>query len=264
MHCFADVIQKAYGAVVFLVLQNEVTIVAAKSRVAPLKELTLPCLELMAALVATRLTRFVLSSINLQDPLIFTWSDSQIVLHWVKSQKQLLEFVRHHITEMQLTLPTVKWRYCPTLESPADLLTRGITAETLISSSLWQNRPASLTTPDRWPSFDSPPLPPLPVAAVATEFVPADPATPALGLHSVISLNRYSSLCKLLRVSASVFRFIGNVQTEPDHRRYGPVRAEKFTTMRFKWIKDTQQTVYVKKLPTYNWFLKTLKPSEHY
>lgn len=161
------------------------------------------------------------------------------MLHWVKSQKQLQAFVHHCITEMQLTLTMAKWRYCPTLESPADLLTRGITTETLVSSSLWQNRPAWLTTPDRLPSFDSPPLPPLLVVAVATEFVSADPATPALGLHSVISLNQYSSLCKLLCVSASVFRFIGNVQTEPDHRHYGPVGAEKFTTMRFKWIKDT-------------------------
>lgn len=61
VHCFANA---SYGAVVFLVLQNKVTIVAAKSRVAPLKELTLPCLELMAALVATRLTCFVLSSLT--------------------------------------------------------------------------------------------------------------------------------------------------------------------------------------------------------
>ena len=53
MHCFADGSQKAYGAVVFLVLQSEVCFVATKSHVAPLKELTLPCLELMVALVAT-------------------------------------------------------------------------------------------------------------------------------------------------------------------------------------------------------------------
>ena len=87
VHCFADASQKAYGAVVFLVLQSEVCFVTAKSRVAPLKQLTLPRLELMAVLIATRLTRFVLSSIPLKDPPIFIWSDSQIVLHWVKSQK---------------------------------------------------------------------------------------------------------------------------------------------------------------------------------
>ena len=238
VHCFADASQKAYGAVVFLVLQSQVSFVTAKSRVAPLKELTLPRLELMAALVATRLTRFVLSTIPLHDPPIFIWSDSQIVLHWVKSQKQLPAFVRHRITEIQLTLPTAEWKYCPTLENPADLLTRGITTETLTSSSLWQNGPAWLTTPDRWPLFDQPPLPPLLVAAaVATDFVPADPATPTVGLHCVILLNRYSTLCKLLHVTAYVFRFIDNVRAQPNNRRYGPVSAEEFTTMRLKWMK---------------------------
>ena len=95
-----------------------------------------------------------MNAIPLQDPSIFVWSDSQIVLHWVNSHKQLPAFVCHCITEMQSQLPTAEWRYCPTLENSADLLTRGITTETLISSALWQNGPAWLTTPDRWPSLD--------------------------------------------------------------------------------------------------------------
>ena len=120
---------------------------------------------------------------------------------------------------------------------------------TLISSSIWQNGPTWLTTPDKWPLFDQPPLPQLiVVAAVATEFVPADPATSTLGLHCVILLNRYSTLCKLLRVTAYVFCFIDNVQTQPDHRCYGPVSAKEFVTMRLKWVRDTQQTVYIREI----------------
>ena len=62
VHCFADASQKAYSAVVFLVSQNKVFFVLAKYNVAHLKERTLPCLELLAALIATRLTCFVLKS----------------------------------------------------------------------------------------------------------------------------------------------------------------------------------------------------------
>ena len=249
LHCFADASLKAYGAVVFFVLQNEVSFVAAKSRVAPLKQLTLPRLELMAALVATRLTQFVLNTIELPDPSIFIWSDSQIVLHWVKSQKELPAFVRHRVTEIQSSLPTAVWKYCPTLENPADLLTRGITTEALMSSSLWQNGPAWLTTPNNWPSFDQPNLPPLLVAAAtASEFVPAEPDTPAVGIHCVVSLNRYSSLCKLLCVTAYVFRFIDNVRTEPDHRNHGPVTAAEFTKVRLRWVKDVQHDMYKKEV----------------
>ena len=68
VYCFADASQKAYDTVVFLVLQSEVCFVTAKSRVAPLKELTLFGLELIAALVATQVTCFVLSSIPLKNP----------------------------------------------------------------------------------------------------------------------------------------------------------------------------------------------------
>ena len=59
IHCFADASQKAYRGIVFLVNHQEVSFVLAKTRVAPLKQLTLPCRELLAALVATRLAQFV-------------------------------------------------------------------------------------------------------------------------------------------------------------------------------------------------------------
>ena len=118
-----------------------------------------------------------------------------------------------------------------------------------MSSTLWQHRPAWLTTPNRWPSFDQPILPPLLVAtAVATEFVPVEPITPTVGLHCVIMLDRFNTLSKLLRVTAYVFRFIDNVRDQPDHRRYGPISATEFTTVRFKWVKDVQQDVYKKEI----------------
>ena len=89
VHCFVDASKHAYGAVVFLTQGNEVSFVAAKTRVAPLKTLTIPRLELMAALVGTRVTHFVNEAIPVSNSLVFMWSDSQIVLHWIKSQKPL-------------------------------------------------------------------------------------------------------------------------------------------------------------------------------
>ena len=124
-----------------------------------------------------------------QEPTIFIWLVHQIVLHWVKSQKQLPAFVCHRITEIQLTFLTAEWTYCPTLKKPTDLLTKGLLL-TLISSSLWQNGPTRLTTPDKWPLFDQSLLPPLLVAAaVATKIVPTDPATPTGGCTLVSALH---------------------------------------------------------------------------
>ena len=60
---------------------NLVSFVTAKTHVAPLKALTIPRLELMAALVATCLTYFVMKAVPDLNPSVFMWSDSQIVLH---------------------------------------------------------------------------------------------------------------------------------------------------------------------------------------
>ena len=80
LYIFADASLKAYGAVAFISNGNQVSFVMAKNRVAPLKQLSLPTLELMAALIAARLSKFirdVLHSINLS---LHLWTDSQIVL----------------------------------------------------------------------------------------------------------------------------------------------------------------------------------------
>ena len=120
IHCFADASLRAYGAVVFIVQEDQVSFVMAKT--SPLKLLTLPRLELMATLIATRLIHFILDTLALQDPPVYIWSDSQIVLHWVQSDKKLPAFVSHRVNEMKSQLPAARWRYCPTLENPADLL----------------------------------------------------------------------------------------------------------------------------------------------
>jgi len=153
-------------------VNEQVSFVLAKTPVAPLKQLTLPRLEVMAALVGTRVTQFVVTHIPLQDPTIFMWSDSQIVLHWISSTKQLPTFVRNRVTEIQKNVPNANWRNCPTLTNPADLLSRGTTSQALMSSKVCQCGPDWLTTPSLWPSYEQPDLSPLFVAAAtATEFV---------------------------------------------------------------------------------------------
>ena len=176
LHCFADASQHAYGAIVFFVQGKQVSFVLAKTRVAPLKALTIPRLELMATLVGARLTKFVLQAIPSCDPSVFIWSDSQIVVHWVGNDKPLPTFVNRRVAEMKSLLPNVTWRYCPTADNPADLLSRGTTAEALMSSPLWNHGPKWLPDPAKWPSSQLLPISPLVLAAaVEAEFVPSTP-----------------------------------------------------------------------------------------
>ena len=251
IHCFADASQSIhiYSAVVFFTQDDQVSFVTAKTCVAPLKTLTIPRLELMAAIVGTHLTNFVITTISVHNPTVFMWSDSQIVLHWIKSQKPLPAFVHHRITEMNSLLPNATWNYCPTAENPGDLLSRGTTTAALMFSSLWQQGPKWLTTPHQWPSPQLPLLWPLVLAAaVATEFVPIKQVPPDLGLHYIISISHYATLNKLLSVTVYILCFVDNLRAPLQQRQSGPITDEEFHRANLYWIKDTQQAVYWKEM----------------
>ena len=133
LHVFADASTRAYGAVAFLTSESEVTHVMAKNRVAPQKNLTLPKLELLAAVVASRIARFIIDTLNLQVKPTYFWGDSQIVLHWLDSTKPLPQFISNRVREIKNAVPDAIWNYCPTVDNPADLLTRGVSYQFLSS-----------------------------------------------------------------------------------------------------------------------------------
>ena len=75
-----------------------------------------------------------MDTIRLSPSVIHLRTDSQIiiVLYWLQCEKRLNQFVSHHVTEILQLTTTAAW----TADNPADLLTRGITAEQLQSSPL--------------------------------------------------------------------------------------------------------------------------------
>jgi len=80
-------------------------------------------------------------------------SDSQIVLHWIGSQKkQKLQFVSHCIQEITQTFPSTVWSYFPTGENPADLLTRGMNHDVL-NDPLLKEEPTWITEKSKWPQW---------------------------------------------------------------------------------------------------------------
>ncbi|GBN96940.1 hypothetical protein AVEN_232745-1 [Araneus ventricosus] len=84
IHTFCDASKEAYAAVVFLRLEEEgsvkLSLLAAKSRIAPLRGGTIPRMELLAALVGARLTNSVIEALNWKEVKCYYWSDSTTVL----------------------------------------------------------------------------------------------------------------------------------------------------------------------------------------
>ena len=79
-----------------------------------------------------------------------------------------------------------------------------------------------------------------PPAAIAEELLPQPPACPDIGLHQIIKLTDYSSLPKLLAVTAYALRFINNLcRSRP--KLNGPLTAEELSSAQTKWIQACQQ-----------------------
>ena len=237
---FADASCQAYGTVVYLKYNKQCAFVIAKSHVKPLKEITLPRLELLAAFTAARLMRFVYRSLEHVDTeKIVLWSDSQIVLHWLNSHKKLPQFVENRVKYIRET-PFTDFMYCPTNDNPADCVTRGISPEKLEHLDLWWNGPSWLVEGD-WPVcdiFDS--------KVLACSLENSDKTSPepndrdntgSLGL--VIDISRYSTMGKLLRVTSYILRFIKTLRGK-QVKKNNFITVTELKTSQKLWIQTVQ------------------------
>ncbi|GFY08405.1 DUF1758 domain-containing protein [Trichonephila clavipes] len=132
----------AYAACVFVrsIIDSKVNIVLAraKSRVAPLKPLIIPRLELMACNVGARLVNSLMKALNFPNLKITFWSDSTIALWWIKEQGNWSVFVSNRVKEIRLLTKTHSWKPVPGNMNPADLLSRGCYPYKLLKSKWWE------------------------------------------------------------------------------------------------------------------------------
>ncbi|GBM98591.1 hypothetical protein AVEN_215101-1 [Araneus ventricosus] len=136
VHVFCDASQKAYATCIFLrVNQGDkivVTLVYARSRVAPVKTVTIPRLELLACLIGARLLSSVINDLKLYDVNIYCCTDSTTALCWIQRDQNWATFVQNRVREIRsLTSPTV-WRHVPGALNAADLISRGCSGEQLL------------------------------------------------------------------------------------------------------------------------------------
>lgn len=141
IHGFCDASGLAYGAVVYLVdvVSRKSVVVASKSRVAPLKETSIPRLELLGALVLSVLVCRVKEAIQevVSVDKLVCWTDSMIVLYWLKNGKDLKQFVRNRVFSIREKVACENWRHCPGKENPADILSRGVTSKVEFLEGIW-------------------------------------------------------------------------------------------------------------------------------
>jgi hypothetical protein len=242
LHGFSDASSVAYGACVYVrSISNEIqtNLICSKSRIAPLKILTIPRLELQAALLLARLVNRVLlafKQLNITINQVFLWSDSTTVCSWIRELPERKDiFVAVRVAEIQEATSQFTWNHVKSKENPADIISRGSVPAELCKSELWWHGPAWLAKPNsHWDSFSVN----FTVSTGSNVFV-------TNVVHPLFSnlISRISSPNKLFRVVAYVLRYIHNCR-HSDDRRWGELSVSEIQEAETQIIKAIQEEAF--------------------
>lgn len=239
VHVFCDASERAYGAALYVrnPMDHDATVqlMCSKNRLAPLKRVTLPRLELLAALLGARLLRYFCQATDYPVTDATLWSDSLVTLGWIRGDPNNWKtFVCNRVTEIQTSTAPSQWRHCPGRTNPADCLSRGLTADKLASFSLWWKGPVWLAQPpDCWPHDTNVLDPTLPEAKKTVNQV----LTVSL-FEPLLQISRFSSLWKVLHITALVIRFIHILKR--NERPPAGLTASEIHKARMYWIRAVQ------------------------
>ena len=251
LHGFGDASKNAYCAMIYLVCTTETSIfsklICTKTRVAPLKELSIPRLELMSACILSKLMATVYKALSTQVKIdeCRYWLDSKTALYWINNQGLWKQFVQHRVNEILQLSKKENWGHCAGICNPADIGSRGVSASMLVSSRLWwegphwlvmgeQHWPTELTLSDSQEIGDE--------RKKETTVLPVA-IEPEIGIGKVIDLERYSTIHKLYRVTSYVIRFVRNLRLSIEERQTNCLTTTEILEAESFWIKDVQRSM---------------------
>ena len=254
---FCDASAKAYAAVVYMRLEGdteiEIKFLAAKTRVAPVGGTTIPRMELLSALLLSKLissVREALSSeFSLGDPVCFT--DSKAALFWIRgTHHEWKQFVENRVITIRGLVGPECWKHCPGRENPADIPSRGMSASALAKTPLWLDGPVWLCAESDSAEISDDDESAVPVHCqsemkkkVAHSLIAVE--GDASGPDQLFDPERCSSSHRLFRITALVIKFIRHLRhrvssrrsSSPDHDQPSISDLER---ARLYWIKQSQ------------------------
>ncbi|XP_062541788.1 uncharacterized protein LOC134209768 [Armigeres subalbatus] len=210
--------------------------------VAPLKPLSIPRLELQAAVLGSRLLSFVQESHSVKVKQRFLWSDSATVLAWLRADhRRYKQYIACRIGELLSTTDVAEWRWVPSKINPADAATKWSKNPCPSVNDEWFKGPEFLRLPENiWPQ------------QVTCSAQPEEELRPCFVIQggtisdSIIEFTRFSKWRRLLGTVAYVHRFINNCRRVRRGERFEslPLSQEELRRAKNTVIRMVQQQVY--------------------
>ncbi|XP_050547903.1 uncharacterized protein LOC126909511 [Daktulosphaira vitifoliae] len=260
LHGFADSSIRAYGACVYIRSTDEnghhtVRLLQAKSKVAPIKTISLPRLELCAALLLARMVNGIVPKLKCKFERQFYWTDSSVTLAWISSPSAKWKtFVAHRVGEIQDKTSINDWCHVRSEDNPADLISRGCTPNELRINAMWWNGPHWLKEEyEKWPKSC--------VQYSSTNNIPEAKNTDETTITTVACvaydkcyslLSRRSSLLFIIRVTAYCLRWRYNMNRAVCDKNNGPLTVNELDRANTKIVKIIQRAHFRQELRELN------------
>ena len=215
LHVFADASESAHSAVAYVrreVRTSEtgtvrfVAFLMGKSLVNPVRFVSVPRLELSAAVLAVRVRKLLERELDMVFDSVHMWTDSMVVLSCVRNRTTRFKtYVANRLSYIHDGTGVDEWSYVPTSVNPADVGSRGCAPTGL---SLWLSGPEFLAGPaDGWPVE-----PAVQSALPADEVKTVPVALVTVGTETVdpwdVLIGYFSSYFRLKRAVAWYRRFL--------------------------------------------------------
>lgn len=247
IHGFCDASQSAICATVYIRStdqQGKITnnLICSKTKVAPLKKMTIPRLELSGAVLLTNLVSRVSQILKLNHVPLFMWTDSAIVHTWINNHpSRWKDFVHNRVCLIHETLPQAIWKFIPGTENPADCATRGLTPTQLLQHTIWWSGP-------NWIIQDSTLWPQAPHSLPQKENL-EERASKVLVTNIQSKepwdlIHKYSSLTRLLRITALCMKAISRFRKSQNPSLNTSITTQELEKARTYWLKNVQNSFF--------------------